>query len=78
MRRPLSNRKPSAALAIALVRSRRRRAGYGRMVCAAARDAGARAVVLNATPDGERLYWAEGFTRIGTGITYWHHLGCTT
>ena len=32
---------------------------------------------LNATPDGERLYSAEGFIRIGTGITYWHHLGCT-
>jgi hypothetical protein len=32
--------------------------------------------VLNATPDGERLYSAEGFSRIGTGITYWHHLGC--
>jgi hypothetical protein len=30
--------------------------------------------VLNATPDGERLYSAEGFSRIGTGITYWHHL----
>ncbi len=47
-----------------------------RLVCAPARAAGARVAVLNATPDGERLYSAEGFSRIGTGITYWHHLGC--
>jgi GNAT superfamily N-acetyltransferase len=46
-----------------------------RAVCGAARDAGAGEAVLNATPDGERLYSAEGFERIGTGITYWHHLG---
>ena len=46
-----------------------------RTVCASARVAGARAAVLNATPDGEQLYSAEGFVRIGTGITYWHHLG---
>src|SRR5947209_376148 len=49
-----------------------------RSLCWSARAAGARVVVLNATPDGERLYSAEGFNRIGTGITYWHHLGCTT
>jgi GNAT superfamily N-acetyltransferase len=47
-----------------------------RAICAAARAHGARAAVLNATPDGERLYSAEGFRRIGTGITYWHHLAC--
>ncbi|HWE58365.1 MAG TPA: GNAT family N-acetyltransferase, partial [Solirubrobacteraceae bacterium] len=46
-----------------------------RRVCASARAAGAHTAVLNATPDGERLYSAEGFVRIGTGITYWHHLG---
>jgi hypothetical protein len=23
---------------------------------------------------GERLYSAEGFVRVGQGITYWHHL----
>lgn len=45
-----------------------------RAVCDAARSAGATKAVLNATPDGERLYLAEGFMRIGTGITYWHHL----
>jgi GNAT superfamily N-acetyltransferase len=39
-----------------------------------ARAAGAQVAVLNATPDGERLYAGEGFSRIGTGITYWHHL----
>ena len=42
---------------------------------APARKAGATRAVLNATPDGERLYSAEGFVRVGTGITYWHHLG---
>ena len=46
-----------------------------RAVCGSARAAGARDAVLNATPDGERLYSAEGFVRIGNGITYWHHLG---
>jgi GNAT superfamily N-acetyltransferase len=46
-----------------------------RAICGAARAGGARDAVLNATPDGERLYSAEGFQRIGTGITYWHHLG---
>jgi GNAT superfamily N-acetyltransferase len=45
-----------------------------RAVCAAARVAGARDAVLNATPEGERLYSAEGFIRVGNGITYWHHL----
>jgi GNAT superfamily N-acetyltransferase len=39
-----------------------------------ARVAGAQVAVLNATPDGQQLYSAEGFSRIGTGITYWHHL----
>ena len=55
-----------------------RRQGLGRgllrVVCAAARASGAQTAVLNATPDGEQLYSTEGFTRIGTGITYWHHL----
>jgi len=46
-----------------------------RAVCSGARAAGATTIVLNATPAGELLYRAEGFTRIGEGITYWHHLG---
>jgi GNAT superfamily N-acetyltransferase len=46
-----------------------------RTVCDAARAAGASRAVLNATPDGERLYSAEGFVHVGRGITYWHHLG---
>lgn len=45
-----------------------------RAVCWSAKSAGASLAVLNATPDGERLYRAEGFVRVGTGITYWHHL----
>jgi GNAT superfamily N-acetyltransferase len=45
-----------------------------RTLCAAARAAGATRGVLNATPDGEPLYSAEGFVHVGKGITYWHHL----
>jgi GNAT superfamily N-acetyltransferase len=55
-----------------------RRRGLGRAllraVCGAARTAGARFATLNATAEGEALYAAEGFGRVGTGITYWHHL----
>jgi GNAT superfamily N-acetyltransferase len=55
-----------------------RRHGYGtgllRTVCAAARQAGARHAVLNATPEGKLLYSARGFTQIGEGITWWRHL----
>lgn len=47
-----------------------------RTVCGAARAAGASRAVLNATPEGARLYAAEGFVHIGRGITYWHHLDC--
>jgi ribosomal protein S18 acetylase RimI-like enzyme len=54
------------------------RRGLGRAlvrgVCADARAAGATKVVLNATPEGEPLYSAEGFIRVGEGITYWNHL----
>lgn len=56
-----------------------RRTGYGtgllHTVCAAARQAGARHAVLNATPEGKLLYRTCGFTQIGEGITWWHHLG---
>lgn len=48
--------------------------GLLRAVCAAARTAGARAAVLNATPEGKLLYSTCGFTQIGEGITYWLHL----
>ena len=43
-------------------------------VCAAAREAGARYAVLNATPDGKQLYSSRGFSQIGEGITWWLHL----
>jgi GNAT superfamily N-acetyltransferase len=60
------------------VRPKFQRRGLGRallrILCDAARAAGATKVVLNATPAGEPLYTAEGFVRVGTGITYWHHL----
>lgn len=47
--------------------------GLLRAVCAAAAAAGAAHAVLNATPDGERLYATCGFRRIGEGITWWLH-----
>lgn len=56
-----------------------RRQGLGRAllsaVCAAAAGAGAEHAVLNATPEGEALYRTCGFTPVGEGITWWHHLG---
>jgi GNAT superfamily N-acetyltransferase len=55
-----------------------RRRGLGRAllraVCSGARTAGAQMATLNATAEGEPLYTAEGFARLGQGITYWHHL----
>jgi GNAT superfamily N-acetyltransferase len=55
-----------------------RRQGYGtgllQAVCAAARQAGARHAILNATPEGKRLYSTRGFHQIGEGITWWRHL----
>jgi GNAT superfamily N-acetyltransferase len=58
-----------------------RRQGYGagllHTVCAAARRAGARHAVLNATPEGELLYSSRGFTHLGEGVTWWRHFGST-
>jgi GNAT superfamily N-acetyltransferase len=55
-----------------------RRRGFGtallHAVCAAARESGARHAVLNATPEGKLLYSRCGFTQIGQGITWYHHL----
>jgi GNAT superfamily N-acetyltransferase len=44
-----------------------------RTVCAAAGAAGAVDAVLNATPEGKKLYETCGFTQIGEGITWWLH-----
>ena len=54
---------------------RRRGLGTGilRAVCSAAAAAGAEQTVLNATPEGERLYSTLGFSRIGDGVTWWLH-----
>jgi GNAT superfamily N-acetyltransferase len=56
-------------------RYQRRGLGTGlvRAVCAAAAAAGARHAVLNATPEGEKLYSTVGFRRVGDGITWWLH-----
>jgi GNAT superfamily N-acetyltransferase len=45
-----------------------------RAVCGAAATAGSRYAVLNATPQGEKLYRTLGFERVGDGITWWLHL----
>ncbi len=54
-----------------------RRRGLGtallQLVCAAARDGGAEHAVLNATPEGKKLYETCGFRQIGEGITWWLH-----
>jgi GNAT superfamily N-acetyltransferase len=54
-----------------------RRRGLGtallQAVSAAAGNAGAKHAVLNATPDGKKLYETCGFTQIGEGITWWLH-----
>lgn len=54
-----------------------RRQGLGtgllHAVCAAAAKAGATDAVLNATPEGKKLYETCGFTQIGEGITWWLH-----
>jgi GNAT superfamily N-acetyltransferase len=61
------------------VRPRFQRRGLGTAllatVCAAARQDGAHDAVLNATADGKALYSTCGFTQIGEGITWWHHMG---
>lgn len=58
-------------------RFQRRGMGTGLLaaVCAAARQAGAKDAVLNATPEGKLLYSTCGFAQIGEGITWWHHMG---
>ncbi|HEY7253428.1 MAG TPA: GNAT family N-acetyltransferase [Gaiellaceae bacterium] len=52
-----------------------RRRGLGtallQAVCAAAGAAGATRAVLNATPEGKKLYETCGFRQIGEGITWW-------
>lgn len=54
-----------------------RRQGLGtallQAVCSAAAAAGAEHAVLNATPDGKKLYETCGFHQIGEGITWWLH-----
>jgi len=57
-------------------RFQRRGLGTGLMrgVCAPAAAAGAEHAVLNATPEGEKLYLTMGFERLGDGITWWLHL----
>jgi len=56
---------------------RRRGLGTGLLnaVCAAARAAGGQHAILNATWEGKQLYDACGYTQIGEGITWWHHMG---
>lgn len=61
------------------VRPEHRRQGVGRSLtlaaCRAARELGCTHAVLNATPEGERLYRTVGFERLGEGRTWWRHPG---
>jgi ribosomal protein S18 acetylase RimI-like enzyme len=56
-----------------------RRRGIGRALtlaaCRLARELGCTHAVLNATPEGERLYSSVGFERLGEGRTWWRHPG---
>ena len=58
--------------------SRFRRQGLGRdlvtLLAATARDHGADRISLNATPEGQKLYSACGFSRVGLGRTWWRPL----
>ncbi|MGA7207102.1 MAG: GNAT family N-acetyltransferase, partial [Specibacter sp.] len=55
-----------------------RRTGLGTALldtlAATAFDAGAEHLLLNATPEGQRLYRSYGFELIGKGQTWWYHL----
>jgi GNAT superfamily N-acetyltransferase len=61
------------------VRPEHRRQGIGRALtlaaCRLAHDVGCSHAVLNATPEGERLYRTVGFQRLGEGRTWWRHPG---
>lgn len=67
----------AAGLYDMVIRSPFRRRGLGtevvRAVVAEAGRRGADRVTLNATPDGEKLYSACGFTLLGRGRTWWWH-----
>jgi GNAT superfamily N-acetyltransferase len=56
-----------------------RRHGLGtallQTACAAVGAAWAAYAVLNATPDGKKLYETCGFPQIGESITWWLHPG---
>ena len=67
----------AAGLYDMVIRAPFRRRGLGREVVTAviaeAVRRGADRVTLNATPDGEKLYSACGFTLLGRGRTWWWH-----
>lgn len=56
-----------------------RRRGHGRVLALAAlaraREAGCTSVTLNATGEGESVYWSAGFQSLGRGMTWWHFPG---
>ena len=60
-------------LKLPAVRKDERKPSLLKAVCAGAGDAGAQNAVLNATPDGKKLYETCGFKQIGEGITWWLH-----
>jgi GNAT superfamily N-acetyltransferase len=75
---PDQNGKHLAGIFDMVVAPEHRRTGLGtellNTLAEAAFNAGAEHLILNATPDGQRLYRQYGFELIGKGQTWWHHL----
>lgn len=74
---PEQNGKHLAGIFDMIVAPEHRRTGIGTALldrlAEAAFNAGAEHLLLNATPDGQRLYGKYGFELIGKGQTWWFH-----
>lgn len=76
---PEQGTKHLAGIFDMVVAPEQRRSGLGtallNKLAEAAFNAGAEHLLLNATPDGQRLYRKYGFDLIGKGQTWWYHPG---
>lgn len=74
---PEQGKKHVAGIFDMVVAPEHRRSGIGtallNRLSEAAFNAGAEDLMLNATPDGQRLYRQHGFELIGKGQTWWFH-----
>jgi GNAT superfamily N-acetyltransferase len=74
---PDQGKKHLAGIFDMMVAPEHRRTGLGtamlQKLSEAAFNAGAEHLLLNATPDGQRLYRQRGFELIGKGQTWWFH-----